>query len=823
MPDNPLQLLRRNPREFIPELGADFKGFNLRESVLPELEMADPTLQSRYNIFRMFTSPLDLLAGAFTGGTGSIASGVLRRGLPIAARQMRRGAKPVRKASSKFLRKKAYQDLFTPAQGSRRATSDKIAAGALGGEILNIADQMEEDDGGLLSAHPGTLALYGLAAAGVPAATIKQARRTTPFSDFKKRARKKVKKEQFDVGDISETVELEDTPAFSKSNPVSILGDDFEAGVRERMKRMSQDRTLEFTSPRRRRFESVGAAGAPGSPEEIFWRFMDYKELPGSDSEDLPKLYKYMLEQEMIPHRKGKITPTQMLKDMVNFSHENRGKFDLEIDPNEPFRQAWFRYQNHLNTFKNFEPRPGLVQQGEREWTKYRKLNKLGDDDSYKQLRADLVKRPGAVTKFFGNLNQLTKQYIIASGIPLTGLNIHGYSMAVRAFGDKHNSFWRAMSYLVNPNKATDFKNTQDLIEAQRAGVNFSTERGIQNEVLMREASWEDIVGKNKLSHWMDAFGQGQEKLFGAPLFQEIIPALKLHSFKGWKDELLAAGLDAKEAEMKAAKNVNNFYGGINMNALVHYDSKGNLVSRSSEIKNLSRALILASDWFETTRRFAVGSTPKKALEVLNRFLPEGKTIDTLDLEERQAVQHAVKNYMTMFVAANVFQKATTGEFIYQNPAGKKWDLKTGIKDSKGKDIYVPLGLGTAVDFLKIPTEIGLSAVEGDLSALPSLAQGRTSQPAKFALNLYRNADYLGRPLLGDDMYGRPMSFGRQAANLGRETMDMVIPQYFDAATRLGMGDIGPSQALAQGIELPLRFNKPYYPNRRRRTRRRSR
>ena len=595
------------------------------------------------------------------------------------------------------------------------------------------------------------------------------------------------------------------------------------------------------------------------SDSDLLRKYVEEGAIP--TGKELPRLVDTLVRRGDIPKPK-KFEP-ELMKEVLGAHRQRTGLADeikrlkgteFALSPDEDIPQAWQRFVSHLTVHGKAGIRPDedKIKSGWQAWNQYKADTGLSKAEKLKSGKTKITTRPdierieknlsgkafSATTKWLGNLGQLSKSYVLTSGVPLTGVNIHGFSIAKRALSDPQGSFVKTIGRIVEPGSFTSKRalgNMQDeILDAAKAGVNFTTELQVTSGKggklrATRGAKFTDVFSflPSKLTKGMDKLGDFQERTFGAPLMENVLPLTKIESFKGHVGDLLKQGMSPSKARFEAAKITNRLYGGIDQKALVWAGKDGQIRSRSTELQDILRAAALAPDWLETNRATFIANVPKPLLRSFNKLMGS-KEINMLSDTERKTasifnLKKASRAVVGTYMAGTLLQKATTGKWIHENPSGRKWDIMTPMKDDKQKNVYVPLGLGTADDFARLPVELASSAFEGEIPDVSNLVRGRMSQPTKFMMNFLKGSDYLNRPLYGTDRYGRDIPYTKGAQNIGRELLDVFLPQYPEAAFNYQSGQYSPQQAITQALELPVKYHKPYNPNRRRRSRRRRR
>ena len=411
----------------------------------------------------------------------------------------------------------------------------------------------------------------------------------------------------------------------------------------------------------------------------------------------------------------------------------------------------------------------------------------------------------------FAPISQTSKNLILSSGIPKTGVNWFGSGMVMRTFLDPKGKTVNAARMMFNPEEGARVlkANKSQIPRLVRAGLDFSAGDNIDIVIARRAGQTLAGVGLKATSKGGKALDYSLNKLddwFGEPLFGRVIPALKVQSTLAHEAANVAKGMKPRQALKQAVRTANGFYSGNNWKAMVKMDKKGNFSSRSPELNDFLRSVMLAPTWLQSNARIGKGA--------LTLATPEGR-----------AYRSAVGKVIGMYAAASVGQKASVGHFMHENAPGKRFDLQLPGKTSTGRNRYVPMGLGTAADFARLPMELAFSVFkdkDDPVGSATKLLRNRISAPLSASINLLANVNYRGDALTGKDRFGRPIGRMEGLTNQGTEVFGATAPQQVKAALDYGRGKVNLEEALVEGLELPLRYHRPWV-QRKARTRRRPR
>lgn len=373
----------------------------------------------------------------------------------------------------------------------------------------------------------------------------------------------------------------------------------------------------------------------------------------------------------------------------------------------------------------------------------------------------------GKVADFSSGL----KSFFLTGGIPKTGINMHGVSILARSALASNNpvsGFLTGASYLANPKAAGKYLDDNLALapQAVRSGLKLSVE---------------DIPFGSRPKP-TTAIGKTQEVLkttFEDPLFQQVIPALKMQHWRTIRDDLTRS-MSPDAASKEASKVVNSLFGSINVEQL----------GRSKETQNLMRAVFLAPQWLESQAN--VGKGVAKAL--LDPADPRGK-----------AYQNIVRNLGLALASANVSNKLLSGHYMHENESGKAFSIDTGQKDAKGKKIYLN-PFGTGIDFVRLPYDAAIAISKGDLEGASRLVTNRVGPVPRTAISLAANRNWRGQKIMD------PKDASKTGKNLLREGLEFA-PPIVQSPVDYMMGNVSAPEALTSAFELPISYRKPYNPN----------
>lgn len=387
------------------------------------------------------------------------------------------------------------------------------------------------------------------------------------------------------------------------------------------------------------------------------------------------------------------------------------------------------------------------------------------------EIISNYLNDPNKIMQWMADKSSMTKNFAMSSGVPFTGINAHGANILARTvIGDPKSTF-RAGKFILNPKTAGRYleANLHTAPEAVKSGLSLTTEgheMGVSGST--------NLAGRT--------FQKGlklQGKLFEDPLFQNVIPALKLKHWTDMVGELEKSGMDREQAKKVASKTTNSLYGGVNWEA----------TGRNRDIQNLARMLVLAPDWLESNAQMGKGIA-KALLDPKN---PQGKFY-----------AKASRNLIGAYVSANIVNYAINGRNMWDNDPGHALDIQIGEENGKKRWLRP---FGTAADFLRLPFDVAASAVKGDLGEGFKVLKNRESIPVNTINNFIDNQTDQGRPMYGKDVYGRKIPVGKQVTAMGAEASQLVTPPYVKGAFNYMTGNQPLEEALTSTAEMPIRYS----------------
>ena len=394
------------------------------------------------------------------------------------------------------------------------------------------------------------------------------------------------------------------------------------------------------------------------------------------------------------------------------------------------------------------------------------------------KLINNYLRQPEGVLTDIANYASKMKNIVLTAGIPKTAINFHGVNILARhAFSYLTNpaEMVKSLYYMVRPSAAKQYvtKNLEMAKLGAQHGLQLSSE-GFSLDI--SKATIKKTLGEKTIGKLLEKQNQWFEK----PLFNEVIPSLKLKHFTDTFNGLRkSTNLSIKDAARKAADITNGIYGGINFEQM----------GKSRSWQDFLRATILAPDWVSTQFHLAK-NLPKSVIKLGN--------------PELKAYRKIVTNLTALLVTADIVNKVSSGHHMWENDSGHTFEIEMGYT-SDGKKRYIK-PFGTAADFIRIPYDVVGSLRKGDPTQVFRVVKNRLSVPASVAMGLLSNVDYRGRPIYGKDTYGRPLSPTQSVGGIVGELSRLGTPPQIKAGIDIASGRIGKEEFVSQFIELPTRY-----------------
>lgn len=361
------------------------------------------------------------------------------------------------------------------------------------------------------------------------------------------------------------------------------------------------------------------------------------------------------------------------------------------------------------------------------------------------------------------------KNIVLSGGFPGTSWNFHGFTTLGRDALTAGNPLkmvrnvatdFLAMTY--NPlNKKFMAENLDRITELLHAGMTLSTEA---------PAIAEGASKKGLVANIYDT-GKG---VMEDPLFKGFIPATKSRFAIEAMDNFMKRGLGREEASKIAAESANTIFGGNNLAEL----------GANKDAQNVLRSIFLAPDTYRSLGKTGVNSVRS----LLNPRNPKYWAYRSIAL-----------NTAAIYTVMNLVNKQTSGHYMYQNAPGHTFEIEAGTT-AEGKTRYIR-PLAQALDFVKLPIDVITSIKNGDLNQVGRIVSNRLTPALSQMIQLAYNVNPFGQPITESND-----TIPQKLLKYGANIVAGVTPQAVGAAVRYATGQTTPEEAIAQAIELPVRY-----------------
>jgi hypothetical protein len=367
--------------------------------------------------------------------------------------------------------------------------------------------------------------------------------------------------------------------------------------------------------------------------------------------------------------------------------------------------------------------------------------------------------------KFMGALKQIK----MSAGIPYTALNIHGITTwgrnAIAASNpvDAIARMAKGAYWLVDTQAAHDWasKNLDKALEFSHYGLKLQSP-GI-------EEGEKNLLGK-------------VSSVFEKPLFDDVLPAMKLENAIGLAKDLQDKGLTYDHAMRVASEQTNSLFGGVNWDQL----------GTDKNMLSLARAGAFAPDMQKSLITQLAGVAKGLTTEIGN--------------PEYMLYRRIAASTGALYMGMNAINQLSSGHLMFQNEPGHTFEVQMGYGPD-GKPRYIR-PLGQALDFIKVPIDVATSLVKGDLSQVARVVQNRVSPGISFMFQLASNTDSYGQPIYLKNKDGSGKSIGEEVASIAKTFVNAFAPQQLTAAMHYAMGQASGEQALSEGLSAPVRYGK---------------
>lgn len=378
----------------------------------------------------------------------------------------------------------------------------------------------------------------------------------------------------------------------------------------------------------------------------------------------------------------------------------------------------------------------------------------------------------GLAVKGIANTSKFMQEMALSAGVPKSTLNFFTIGQAVKAMtaGDIKMAVEVLTRSNFNPLSIKYFTENADVIKQMaNQGVDISKRIGNYKDV------YETLGDKFKRKEYRDLIGSTFENLFNEKTFASFMPQMQISNFKQVFEKGIKQGMSKEEAEKFAGEVTKKFFG-------IFED-----VGRSNQTNDGLTALFFAP-------RFREG--------MINVLANTGKSLTT---ELRNPIYYKNRRLaMGMaitYAAYNLLNKKLNGEYMWNNEAGKEFDLK--IPYGEGKFVYIGF-MPSVLSFVRSLASGGYNLLTGNTKVAAQKLGSVFSMPIKTGTDVITNSDYFDRPIYKDSDTG-----GTKVLKAGGYVLNSFNHTYIKEAIKQLQSDNKTPllQSISAAMELPLKFS----------------
>lgn len=363
-------------------------------------------------------------------------------------------------------------------------------------------------------------------------------------------------------------------------------------------------------------------------------------------------------------------------------------------------------------------------------------------------------------------LNHTWQKLMLSGAIPYT--DVHFWSIGNLIKSWTAGRFQDTIPFV----RANSLKADADWFEKNQAYADMAAKQGI--DLGSRMGSIKKIFSEaSKDKTFMGNLGVQFDKAFTDKSFATFMPELYLQTFKDAHIKAMENGASPEEAEKFAGDVTKNWFGLIGTEG------------RSVGVKNALADMFFAPQFREGVLGVLANTAKSVTTEIRN---------PAFYLNRRLAAGMFVS-----FGMYQLFNKALTGKYMYQNPDGHQFDLMIPLPD--GNNIFLPF----MPSFMALPRGIataGIAAAKGDLPTAEQQAGNLFSPMVQTTIQVIANKDYFGNPIYKATDSGL-VKMKKIAEYVGLENSH----PYVKAVTDTVQKHIPLYQALSEATTMPFKFS----------------
>lgn len=372
------------------------------------------------------------------------------------------------------------------------------------------------------------------------------------------------------------------------------------------------------------------------------------------------------------------------------------------------------------------------------------------------------------------NLSKKVQDISLSGGVPYTPLNAFSFANALKEIqAGRFKSPVKAfvLSTLGDGQAKNYFQDNAEYVQKMaRQGVPS------YNNLDYRSAYQKTTKNRGFADTVKTLLGEKWDQAISEPTFKRFIPMLQTEFYKDTYEGMLKSGLDASQAEKRAAEATKNFYG---------------IVDSFTRSKNNED--VLSAVFFAPRFREAMINFWDKNARALN---PKN-----LGKQEYRANQKYIIGSILTYGLMSALNKELTGHYPWENKPGKELALEIPIGENKKgneRSWFIPLNpsIGTVP---RRVFEAGGELLGGDVAGAASKAGTFFSQPVSVGNQLLTNRTFYGGPIYQKD----DPALGKIAKLAGYGAEQLTHP-YIGEPLAVAQDRKKPITAILNALELPF-------------------
>lgn len=366
-------------------------------------------------------------------------------------------------------------------------------------------------------------------------------------------------------------------------------------------------------------------------------------------------------------------------------------------------------------------------------------------------------------------LSGKTQEISLSAGAPRTNLNFFstGQLLVRLAAGEVKAIPAYIRANLTGQSIRFFEENAPVIRKMAEQGIDLGTRVGdyrqVYDSLVDQRGTWKKIG---------DRLGIEWNKAFNQKTFASFMPQLQIETFKNALQRGIAKGMTAPEAARFAADVTQNFYGLL-----------GN-VGRAKGTEDWLGAFFFAPKFREGILRTLVNTGRSVTTEIRNPAYYMNRRL--------------FAGLVLIYGAYNLANKQLSGHYMWENPAGKEFELMIPMKNGDNVFIsYMP-------SFFAFARNMGSGAIalgKGDFNTAGQKFGSVFSMPVKITSEVLSNRDYFGRQIYADTDAGTT-KLKKIAEYVGLQVNHPYIREIYRQLT----GQKPLYQSVSEALELPLKF-----------------